>query len=213
MKTQISQKSFFVRCRICVFAYFAFFLIYFIHKTLRYTVVGGEHYESAKKIHPLGSMLIAVWHKNTILSVTSLSKSSFQLLVSSSLDGEMISFVAKKMGLSSFRGSSSRGGIKALFETKRFLNTGGKLAIAVDGPRGPALEPKAGVIFLSKKTSAAILPMSSVASEFWTLKKTWDHFRIPKPFSRVVITYGSPILSSEASESVLKSALNSLESK
>lgn len=28
----------------------------------------------------------------------------------------------------------------------------------------------------------------------WILRKTWDQTRIPKPFARVVVHYGEPIL-------------------
>lgn len=201
---RVKEKNPWVRFKIWLVSLLAYWLVYALHKTLTYEFYGQENI-------PRGSAVIAVWHQNTLLSVTSLVPLQFHLLVSASLDGELISSVAYRLGLSSFRGSSSKGGARALLESTRFVRHGGRLAIAVDGPKGPAREPKEGVVFLGKKTGAPVVPMASVASRYWVLRKTWDGFRVPKPFSTVTVRYGAP-LSDDLSTSTLRSSLNDLES-
>ena len=199
--------------------YFLFLFLYILNKTLRYKFVGFDSFEQSKKIHPQGSILVASWHQNTLLGITALSKHNFSLLVSPSSDGDLVTYVAQKMGMKSFRGSSSRGGVRALLELCKVLKEGKRIALAVDGPRGPALEPKQGILYLSQKTGTPILPMACVASRYWVLHKTWDGFRIPKPFSTVTVSFAPSFVVLEgkyelgkASEE-LKDLLNGLESQ
>ena len=73
------------------------------------------------------------------------------------------------------------------------------VAFTVDGPRGPRYIAKPGPIWLASKSGAAVFPFSISAQKRWVLS-SWDHFQIPKPFSRVVVLMGSPIyVSADAS--------------
>lgn len=191
---RIQNKSWVIRLKVKVISYIAFFVVWLLHKTLRYEICGDGYRAQAEKEHPHGSVLITSWHQNTILGVTSLIGQPYCLLVSSSLDGEIISYVAHKLGLVTLRGSSSQGGKKALLKLLRYSSSGGKIAVTVDGPRGPAFEVKSGVLFLSQKNRVPILPMSCVSDKYWTLTKTWDQFRIPKPFSTVKVIFGPPFI-------------------
>ena len=199
--------------------YLVYFLVSLIHKTLRYRFTSLENLELAKKKHSKGSILVASWHQNTLLGITTLSQHDFSLLVSPSSDGDLVSYVAEKMGMKSFRGSSSRGGVRAILELSKVLGEGKRIALAVDGPRGPALEPKQGILYLSQKTGTPILPMACVASRYWTLRKTWDGFRIPKPFSTVTVSFAPPFVVPKGKEELMRSSdklktlLNDLESQ
>ena len=94
----------------------------------------------------------------------------------------------KCFGIDAVRGSSSRGGIKALLSLKKWINNGYDVAITPDGPRGPRYVLAPGLILLAQKTQAGILPVRVEYSSFWRLK-SWDQFQIPKPFSKVIIIF------------------------
>ncbi|MFW7379753.1 MAG: lysophospholipid acyltransferase family protein [Oligoflexus sp.] len=182
------------RLQVWLLCWVAYIFIRLLYASLRFEVVGAEHRKKAESLHPNGSLAIATWHQNSILGITGHAKQGICIIISASIDGEIISWIANKLGLKSIRGSSSRGGREALLALVRYVRQGGRVAFTVDGPRGPRHEVKPGILSLAKKTSCPILPMGAIAERYWSLSKTWDHFRIPKPFSRVRVYYKEPIM-------------------
>ena len=112
-------------------------------------------------------------------------------LTSPSGDGEIIAQACSDFGLKPVRGSSSRGGAKAMMELAELLKTGHDLGITPDGPRGPRYRMNLGVIKLAQLTGAMILPVH-VRYEKAVRLKTWDGFLLPVPFSGVEIEFASP---------------------
>jgi len=108
-------------------------------------------------------------------------------LASASKDGEIIAAFMHRFGIRPIRGSSSRGGARALVEMKRAFDAGFDLGITPDGPRGPRYSLNPGVVKLAQVTAGTILPLRIRYSRFWRLK-TWDGFMIPMPFAIVEIT-------------------------
>jgi lysophospholipid acyltransferase (LPLAT)-like uncharacterized protein len=49
------------------------------------------------------------------------------------------------------------------------------------------------VVLLARLTGALVVPAALGASSEWRAR-SWDEFRIPKPFSRCVMRFGEPIL-------------------
>jgi lysophospholipid acyltransferase (LPLAT)-like uncharacterized protein len=90
------------------------------------------------------------------------------------------------------RGSSTRGGSRALIEMIRLLKRAGTGAVTPDGPTGPRHVLKPGVIELAQRAHAQLLPLTFASSRAWVVK-SWDRFTIPKPFSKTVICYGEPL--------------------
>jgi lysophospholipid acyltransferase (LPLAT)-like uncharacterized protein len=113
-------------------------------------------------------------------------------LTSASNDGAMVAAAMKVFGLDSIRGSSSRRGVAALVGLKRALTAGNDICLTPDGPRGPRYQVQPGFLKLAEATGAPIIPIHLRFSNAWRLK-TWDRFVIPKPFSRVEITFAEPI--------------------
>lgn len=113
-------------------------------------------------------------------------------MISASRDGELISTIARSMGYTPVRGSSSKGGQEALKGMVRFMKEGKRCAITPDGPRGPRREVKKGVVDLARLTGCPVVPFAFEAQHCWRLR-SWDRFIIPKPFSRAVFIYGEPI--------------------
>ncbi len=113
-------------------------------------------------------------------------------LTSASHDGDMVARAMAVFGLGSVRGSSSRRGVAALVGLKRALQEGLDICVTPDGPRGPRYQLQPGIIKLAESTGAPIIPIHVRFSSAWRLK-TWDRFVIPKPFSRVQVTFAEPI--------------------
>ena len=80
---------------------------------------------------------------------------------------------------------------RALLGLVRELEADIDLAITPDGPRGPARSFAPGALVVAQRVGAPILPIAVSASRAWHLR-SWDRFMIPKPFSRVNVTYSEP---------------------
>lgn len=136
--------------------------------------------------------LWALWHETILMSVWYHRDQDVHVMISASRDGELISTIARFMGYTPVRGSSSKGGREALKEMVAFAKKGKRCAITPDGPRGPRREIKKGVVDLARLTGCPVVPFAFEAERCWRLK-SWDRFIIPKPFSRAVFVYGEPI--------------------
>jgi len=113
-------------------------------------------------------------------------------LTSASHDGDMVARAMAVFGLGAVRGSSSRRAVAALVGLKHALRDGLDVCLTPDGPRGPRYKIQPGVIKLAQATGAPIIPVHVCFSSAWRLK-TWDRFVIPKPFSRVQVTFAEAI--------------------
>lgn len=139
-----------------------------------------------------GRVLLCTWHQHFFGAIRHFQNyRDFKpaLMISKSSDGEIIAGVAEKSGWHAVRGSSSRGGKEAL---KKMIERLSKTRLAghiVDGPKGPAGTVKAGVIQLAQAADAAIIPFYVSADRAWYFN-SWDSFFLPKPFARVVISFG-----------------------
>lgn len=114
-------------------------------------------------------------------------------VASDSRDGELIARVLERIGYLVARGSSTRGGLKALLQLKRYMDQGRIGVMTVDGPRGPRRKPKDGAIFLTQKAGALLIPVRAHCPKRWVAERSWDKFQIPKPFSPCHIHFGQPM--------------------
>ncbi len=117
---------------------------------------------------------------------------SLAAIISQSRDGDLIAEVVTRLHFHPIRGSSSKGGKEALEAIVEYLADHPAAVHAVDGPRGPKGIVKAGIIRIAQRSGALIYPVIISTNRAWILK-SWDHFLIPKPFSRVTIRWGEPI--------------------
>lgn len=136
---------------------------------------------------------LASWHQNIVSIVFSSAGLKLVAMVSQSKDGEIATLIAKKFGFGTVRGSASRGGHKALLELIKSMKVDFVHgALTVDGPRGPKYKVKAGIVELAKQTESCILPSISYPKRHYSFR-SWDNFRLPKPFTTIVTKYGTPI--------------------
>jgi lysophospholipid acyltransferase (LPLAT)-like uncharacterized protein len=140
-----------------------------------------------------GRVIWAFWH-GMILPLTYAQRNrNIVVLVSRHRDGEIISQIVCRMGTGVVRGSSSRGGLRALLQMIRAGKEGHPLAVTPDGPRGPRASLQPGILHIAQRSGLPIVPLAAAAVRSTRLN-SWDRFLIPHPFSRVAVVVGSPIL-------------------
>ena len=167
-----------------------FCAISLIGKTIRWEVQGIEHLDA---VTAAGKQPIyCLWHDRIFAGTYFLRDRGIVVLTSQSKDGEYIARFLRRFGFGAIRGSSSRGGVKALVGMIRSMRRGSPMAFTVDGPRGPRYEAKAGPVLLAQKTGNPMLPFSVECKSFRTVK-SWDRLQIPIPFTRALFNYSAPI--------------------
>ena len=158
-------------------------------RTWRIRVV---HREPVDALRGAGAPLaFAFWHGQMLPLLYQHRDEGVAILISSHRDGEIITRIAHRFGFRSVRGSTSRGGGRALLGLVRELEGGGEVAVTPDGPRGPAEKFAPGALIAAQRANAWIVPVAAVADRAWRLK-SWDRFLVPKPFARVTVAYGDP---------------------
>lgn len=172
----------------------------------------GEGIEHLEAIEAAGQIPIyAIWHDRIFLSTYFLRGRGIVVLTSKSFDGEYIARFIRRFGYGAIRGSSSRGGSRALVGMIKLMREGLPMAFTVDGPRGPRYAAKPGPVILAKKTGNPILPFVIEPASFWTIG-SWDRMQIPKPFTRARVIMGEPIfVEANATDGDVKDKIDELQ--
>jgi lysophospholipid acyltransferase (LPLAT)-like uncharacterized protein len=135
--------------------------------------------------------VFAVWHGDLLAAVCAHRGEGIAMLVSEHSDGEIIARIGAQFGQRTVRGSSSRGGSRALLGLVRALRDGVVVAVTPDGPRGPRHAVQPGVVAAAQRGEAPIIVIGVAYRRAWTLT-SWDRFRVPMPFARIVLSYSAP---------------------
>lgn len=138
--------------------------------------------------------IVAIWHGDELGMVCFSRYYHLAAMASWSKDGELINYVLQKFGFATSRGSSSRGGSKALRGLMRLAREGYSPVIAVDGPRGPVHKAKPGILELARITGLPVFPCAMACSRGITLHRSWDQTELPLPFAQVLVHWGEPIM-------------------
>src|SRR5262249_13185940 len=134
--------------------------------------------------------------------------------VSLSADGELQARTLPQLGIAVERGSSSRGGARALRGIVRRLRAGFSAAFAVDGPRGPARvvrtlsDGRVGAVVAAPKSGGVVVPMAAAPSSSCVLARSWDRFELPRPFSNVAVVVGPPMEPAAATAPAIATAID-----
>jgi lysophospholipid acyltransferase (LPLAT)-like uncharacterized protein len=161
-----------------------------ICSTVKYEVIGGEHLDSIEKSGRIP--IYTFWHDRIFAGTYFFRDRGIVVMTSQSFDGEYIARFIQHLGYGAIRGSSTRGGSKALVQMIRAMRDGLPMAFTADGPRGPRYVAKPGPVLLAKKTGNPIMPFILEPRSRWQLN-SWDRMQIPKPFTRVALVIGEPI--------------------
>ncbi|MCB9549099.1 MAG: DUF374 domain-containing protein [Myxococcales bacterium] len=137
--------------------------------------------------------LVAFWHGDQLPLVAVRPRGDVVAPISLSRDGRLQARVMAHLGVGDVPGSSSRGGLGAARGLARALRRGALALMAVDGPRGPGREVKAGVIWLAARVGCPVWPVGVAVRRGRRLRRAWDRFLLPCPFTRVVVIVGAPL--------------------
>lgn len=136
-----------------------------------------------------GPAIFAFWHRSLLIAAHRFRGQRIAILISRSFDGELIARTVTRLGFLPVRGSSSRGGSSSLRTFTEAFYRGHICAFTADGPRGPAMVAKDGPMQLATLVNAQTVgAFYLLPARAWVLR-SWDRFLIPKPFSRIVVTW------------------------
>jgi lysophospholipid acyltransferase (LPLAT)-like uncharacterized protein len=158
-------------------------------------------------------VIYTVWHGRILMLPYLYGRSRrVHALTSRSRDGEILSRFLQGFGIRVVRGSSSRGGARALRTLARLLREErAEVLVVPDGPRGPRHVAQAGAVLLAKVTGAPMVPVAFGATPC-TVLRSWDAFLIPHPFARAVVMFGAPItVPADAGRDLVESKRRELE--
>ena len=167
-------------------------LIGALGRTWRFTSEGADAYE---QIVAAGQRpIMAFWHGRILPATIFWRDRGIVVITSENFDGEWIARIITRFGYGQARGSSSRGGARALVQLKRLMQQDRRpTAFTLDGPRGPAGRAQPGAVWLAKATGQPILPFHIEAASAWHAH-SWDRTQVPRPFTRVAVAVGPPFL-------------------
>lgn len=140
-----------------------------------------------------GRVLWAFWHAQILPLTYTHRDRGIVVLVSRHRDGEIISQIICRLGCGVVRGSSTRGGLRALLEMARVGREGHPLAVTPDGPKGPRHVLQPGLLHIAQRSGLPIVPLAMEAVRRTELR-SWDRFVIPHPWTRIAVAAGAPIL-------------------
>jgi lysophospholipid acyltransferase (LPLAT)-like uncharacterized protein len=166
------------------------FLLSALGSTWRIEWIGAAEREARKQAGE--RWIFALWHAR-LLGLTYAHRNwGVGVLISQHRDGEIIARIVERLGFVVGRGSSTRGGEAGARDMLRLAEEGRILAITPDGPRGPAERVKPGLVYLASHTGYPVVPVAMAARPAWRLR-SWDGFRVPRPFAKVLIGYGAAL--------------------
>jgi hypothetical protein len=164
--------------------------------SLRYQLVHAERFSA---LYGAGPLVAALWHDELFPFIALHGRHGMACVVSQSWDGELLARVLVSFGFGTARGSSSRGGVKALRAALRQREGGSGVVLTVDGPRGPRHVAKPGAGFVARALGARVLPVRAFMHPVVTFA-SWDRFQLPLPCARCTIVYGEPLAPPAAGE-------------
>src|SRR3954451_1493976 len=139
-----------------------------------------------------GQRIYIFWHENILIPLYLRGHCNLAMLLSQHADAEILAHVAYHMGFDCVRGSTYRGGARAVWELlERSRNQ--HLTITPDGPRGPRRELAQGPIYLASRLQLPLVVMGFGYDRPWRAN-SWDRFALPRPFSRGRAILGPPLM-------------------
>lgn len=169
-------------------------LLHALGATWRVTVHGRQ--ALLDRAPEAARVVLVLWH-GQMLPLLWAHRQPTGVMISEHRDGEIIARIVERFGFFGVRGSSSRGGVRALLEGVQVLKRGADMAITPDGPRGPRHSFAPGALVLAHRAGVAVVSLVAHVDRKWQLR-SWDGFEIPKPFARITIEYGEPVVLGDA---------------
>lgn len=136
--------------------------------------------------------ILVFWHRHYITLFRLFRNRPTIAVTNQSHRGQVIANICQRNGMRTLqvRGKGTKH-MLALLDSAADHGLG--LAIAVDGPLGPACEVKRVVLHLAVRLNCPIVPVSVAAGCKHVFASRWDRLEIPHLFSRVSFVIGTPM--------------------
>jgi lysophospholipid acyltransferase (LPLAT)-like uncharacterized protein len=187
--TTEAKFSFSQRLVLAVVPRLVWALLWVVSRTWRFEVIAVEGVTPDLFGVSAGPEIYCFWHQCVLPCTIYFRRSHGTILISRSFDGELITRILEMFGFNAVRGSSSRGAREGLLGLKEVIESGRPAIFTADGPRGPIYRTKMGPIKLAQLTGAPIGCFHLEPEYAWTIR-SWDRFLVPKPFTRIVVSWG-----------------------
>src|SRR5687767_2755725 len=150
------QQSARKRAEVATIAALGYPFLRALGSTWKWKVSGAEHVDAihARGLHPIHSF----WHGRIFPATIYFQRRGIVVITSENYDGEWIARIIQKFGYGTARGSTSRGGLKAMLQLVRDMEQGKPAGFTLDGPRGPAKVAQPGALWLARTTGNPVLP-------------------------------------------------------
>lgn len=190
-------------------------LLMTIGRTWRFEVLAEDGVTPAFHGFTPGREIYCFWHQCVLPCAFYFRRTGATILISQSFDGELITRTLELLGFHAVRGSSSRGGQEGINGLRRVLNPevgeGTAVIFTADGPRGPIYRAKMGPVKLAQLTGAPIGSFHLQPAKAWVIN-SWDRFLVPKPFTRIAVSWGLwTMVSEEATNEELEPLRDQLD--
>lgn len=180
------------RIQIPIIGWVVWAVIRILGPTLRFEVLGGQ--SAGRDYRPdQPPNIYAFWHRCILAATWYFRNRNGVLMNTTNFDGQWTRRVIERLGYLTAQGSSTRGGLRGLAVMAQRLEEGFDSAFTIDGPRGPRYIAKPGPVMLARRSGRPIVLFHIGLERAWTLKKTWDLFQVPKPFTRAVVVFAPPL--------------------
>ena len=164
-------------------------------KTIQVQVI---HEEFSPDNLPVSRNAIYIfWHSKTFLILPYCRHQQIGILTVLDWKNRFYDFLSRLLGYQTVHVTSRQ---KATLRLIQLLENGFHVALAVDGPDGPAGVMKPGPAYLAKKTGRPIIPVWVIPQKSFRLNWRWDKYEIPFPFTKAKIVLGRPIEVNETTQ-------------
>jgi lysophospholipid acyltransferase (LPLAT)-like uncharacterized protein len=141
----------------------------------------------------VGPAVYVNWHKYVPFLCIHYGQRRFWLLMSSAPYLEPVAMWCRWMGLTVIRSSPGERSRESLGRLIAALKTGKSVALAADGPAGPAFQTKSGCIDLARAAGVPIIPVACRSRKGRSNLDRWDQLYDVRKFDEIEACYGSPI--------------------
>ena len=152
------------------------------------------------------------WHEAIMAPLYHRGRCGLTMMLSQHDDAEILRVLGERLGFGVIRGSTGRTGSAAARQIfDRGLRHGEHITFAVDGPRGPRHTFPKGTVYVAARSGMPIIPMGWAYDRPWRLRRAWDRFAVPRPFSRLRAVVGPEIFVPDTRRDTLEHFRSRLE--
>lgn len=208
LKIRVTNIPLFWKPLFFLYSYITAALIYLAVLLARITC--SFKISGAKNLKLRKNFIFCLWHSNIALNFVAFPKGMNHVwLLHPVWTLHPVNLFLRLMGVKKvIPGSSGNSGREAADELVEYLKKGYSTVVLPDGASGPPYVMKKGAFHMALQSGVPIVAIRFSASKFVALP-TWDHKKIPFPFSKIRVEIAKPIIVSAHN---FENALSEVES-